>query len=118
MEYDKEKLKEIKHYNSISVSAPGVARKLQEFKIQMDKMDRLLAEIKNSTKEAKNHWEGAQSEKTFGAIKELQDVFDDITAQNEKYAEFLNEIIRLYTKANTVETKAVEEHLDSYDINA
>ncbi|MBR4260596.1 MAG: hypothetical protein IKQ33_01390 [Clostridia bacterium] len=115
MELDKEK--EQKHYTSISISAQGVASQLQEFKIQMEKMDRLLGEIKNGTKDAKTHWEGTQSEKVLGEINTLESVFDDITNQNEKYAVFLNRIINLYTKANTIETEAVDDNLSSYSIN-
>jgi len=112
-----EKEEEIYRGPSIRVSTSGIATKLQEFKVEMDNMNRILEEVKTSTKNAKNYWKGEESEATFGEIDIFQQRFDEINNNNKKREEFLKNIIGAYTTLNKNEINAIEDHLGAYSIN-
>lgn len=114
---DNELKKEIKNNHSISVSSSGIASTLGEFKKQMTNMDKLLNDIKESTKNAKTIWEGEQSDIIMGSIEEFQNVFEDISKQNQRYVAFLNNVISDYSITDETEIKIVEEHKNAYTIN-
>ena len=99
-----EKEEEIYRGPSIRVSTSGIATKLQEFKVEMDNMNRILEEVKTSTKNAKNYWKGEESEATFGEIDIFQQKFDEINNNNKKREEFLKNI-----KGNTNKRKSLEK---------
>ena len=103
--------------SNIKIETEGLAGSLESFQSQMSSMQTLLGEIKTATSGIKNQWEGNLSETVLSSIEQFQEVFQSIEEQNQKYVNFLNNVINLYTEADTSNNSALDSNAESYSVS-
>lgn len=85
---------------NINVSSQSIADSLSQFEAEMAKMNTLFNEIKTGTTDVKNYWEGEASDAMLAEIETVQQSFEQVEQQNQKYTSFLNSVIDKYTAAD------------------
>lgn len=102
--------------SNLKVESAGIASQVASFQAQMGKMNTLLAAIQTATSNAKTIWQGQASDALLGQIEAFQKVFDEVTAQNEKYVSFLNSTVEYYQTEETAEIGDVSSNIRSYSV--
>lgn len=101
--------------SKINVQSESISSKINEFKGEMNKLDLLFAKIEKETSEAKSYWEGQASDVTISHLEEFSKIFEAIKAQNEKYVNFLNEVIEKYTDEDDYRSQYVSSNNQAFD---
>ena len=101
--------------DNISIKSKSVVELLELFKEDMNKLDGLNEKIKTTTSNIKSTWEGNASDATLEQVKKFDNLFGEISNQNEKYVEFLNSVIEKYTDIDNSDINYVNTHVNSYD---
>ena len=99
----------------IDVTSSSISSSIGEFKNEMINMDKLFEKIETDTKNAKSYWQGSASDMTLSHIEEFSDIFEAIKKQNEKYVDFLNEVIEKYTDEDESEGQYISSGNQTFD---
>lgn len=103
--------------DGVKVTTEALSGNISSFQSQMAQLETLCSSIKALTTDAKSYWEGSASDAIMGAIEKFQNVFDQISEQNQIYVDFLNQVIELYTAADNSTSNALDGNANAFDVN-
>ena len=104
--------------DGINISTDALSGQISSFVSQMTQLEALCGEIKALTTGSKSYWEGTASDAIIGAIENFQAVFEQISAQNKIYVDFLNKVSELYTASDNSTSGALDGNAEAFSINS
>lgn len=80
-------------------------------------MDALFNDVKTQTTNVKAYWEGEDSEAMLAEIENFQKSFETVKQENEKYANFLNNVINRYSTTEQNISNSIDASSGGFSIN-
>ena len=103
--------------NKVDISYEDLLKLQSDYEKEIGKMEELFNDVKSRTGEFSEYWTGNDSEKVMPTLKDIESKFDGIVEYNNKYNEYLKNVVELYKSYDESVAKVTDNSDKTLDIN-